>query len=718
MTSKALVYGDVSPNVIDGSSIWLMSITETLSRIFDETHLQLKMPVENGTLLSALDSIPSVVIHDVSGEKPLSADQAVKVLETIHDEVKPDVLVARGMDLCFHLSKSKKLREILWAYVTDLPFPVTKISKVNLNRLNTIATNSFRMFAQTEAARSYLESITPNAAGKTCLLPPMIPESTANKDSEPGSNFKMVYSGKLAKDWKTLEMLEIPTELKKLGIASELLVVGSKINASRDDPGWAKSMRDAIEIYDQDPKSGVRWLGAKSRAESMALISQADLGIGWRSSVLDSSLEISTKTLEYSSLGVPSLANKNADNCAFFPDGYDLFVSSEATAADAARVIKNHIQSTADWSSDLCSVAKQYSMAAASNRLERLFQRNGCLQKVESVKRTKVLIASHDFKFMGELIQSLKLDPNFELKIDSWDGLSEHDEKQSSKLADWADVIFCEWAGPSVNFFAERKRPGQRLITRLHGFEVRRGKWLLNAQLDKVDKIIFVSDYYRSFGTERLNFPLEKTTVIPNAVDVADLCRPKLDFARFTIGMVGIVPFLKRPDKALDVLEILLKEDSRFILRFKGRAPWEYPYEWNSALAKQQYLTFFSRINQSEILRHQVVFDQFSPDIGNWLRGVGFILSPSDHESFHLAPAEGMASGAIPLVWEREGAVDIFGQENCYPDAEAVADQILSIATGDDYEVYSSRVTEYATRWDIEKLISKWKSELIGFHEV
>ena len=33
-----------------------------------------------------------------------------------------------------------------------------------------------------------------------------------------------------------------------------------------------------------------------------------------------------------------------------------------------------------------------------------------------------------------------------------------------------------------------------------------------------------------------------------------------------------------------------------------------------------------------------------------WLRKVGWVLSLSDDESFHLAPAEGMASGAVPLV--------------------------------------------------------------------
>ncbi len=43
-----------------------------------------------------------------------------------------------------------------------------------------------------------------------------------------------------------------------------------------------------------------------------------------------------------------------------------------------------------------------------------------------------------------------------------------------------------------------------------------------------------------------------------------------------------------------------------------------------------------------------------------WLRRVGFVLSTSDDESFHVAPAEGMASRAVPVLRHWPGAETIY----------------------------------------------------------
>ena len=51
-----------------------------------------------------------------------------------------------------------------------------------------------------------------------------------------------------------------------------------------------------------------------------------------------------------------------------------------------------------------------------------------------------------------------------------------------------------------------------------------------------------------------------------------------------------------------------------------------------------------------------MVFDPAGRDVAAWLRRVGFVLSTSDDESFHLAPAEGMASGAVPALLPWPGA--------------------------------------------------------------
>jgi glycosyltransferase involved in cell wall biosynthesis len=54
------------------------------------------------------------------------------------------------------------------------------------------------------------------------------------------------------------------------------------------------------------------------------------------------------------------------------------------------------------------------------------------------------------------------------------------------------------------------------------------------------------------------------------------------------------------------------------------------------------------------------VFDDAGPDVPAWLRRIGFMLSTSDDESFHMAPAEGMASRAVPVIRHWPGAETIY----------------------------------------------------------
>ena len=723
--STAVVYGDISPNVVDGSSIWLMSITETLSKIFDEVHLQLKMKPDNYRLLQSVDSIENVVLHfPPNNTSPMGENAAVSVLESLVNEVGADILVSRGLNLGHAFSKSSTLAPILWAYITDLPFPVTKLSKNNIGRLQRIAANCRRVFVQTEAARSYLESIAPFAAGKTCLMLPMIPSEAFSREKIGDSygqsdKLRIVYAGKMAKDWKTLEMLEIPKHLKELGVESELLVVGDKINRDKADPSWHVRMKAALEKFAADPDSGVEWLGGVSRDESMTAISSAHIGLGWRTAVLDSSLEVSTKALEYSALGTPALVNYNDDSRSLFGSDYPFFIDARATSKDAADVIAKAANSLDLMSPIVRSKVASFSMDSAVDRLTRYFEAAGVIRhigKAAPVETIKVVIASHDFKFMGELVDALERNPRVEIKKDVWTSLHEHDENRSRSLVDWADVVLCEWCGPSVRWYAQHKRPGQRLISRLHGFELRGpGPWMKEIDWQAVDELIFVSQHYEEMAREQLPLQSTVTRVIPNAIDLVDFDREKLFGAQFHIGLVGYVPFLKRPDRAVSLFEELLELDDRYFLHIRGRAPWEYPHEWNKPLQKQLYFDFFSSIASNERLRDHVVFEDFGPDMASWFRKIGIVLSPSDVESFHLAPAEGMASRAVPIVWEREGSKSIFGP---YVDGgeDSAIRRILDLRDPEKFHEEGRKARGYASRWGVKKTISEWIDALTGQH--
>lgn len=719
--SSVVVYGDVSPNVIDGSSIWLMSVSEVLSGVFDDVHIQLKNYPQNRTLLSAIDEIDNIHVHSPEGidnDAALTTVAAAELVEKLVGETRATAVVVRGFQAAYDFSRNENISPMLWSYVTDLPFPPKKLSETSVQRLKHIGVHSRRVFAQTEAARSYWEALVPQSAGKVLLIPPMIPDYAYTSARKPQSTeqrpLQIVYAGKLAREWRTLEMLELPRELKKLGIESHLVVVGAKFNRSKDDPEWVGNMRNALEKANSDAGSGVTWLGALPRTESIDQIMNADLGFGWRTSELDSSLEVSTKALEYGAAGAAPIINETEDHQLLWGEDYPFLVRADDTIAVLAKKVATGLPRITEARQRAANESEYYSMNNARARFSTYFDRAGALSTVPRAKSAqphRVLVASHDLKFMGELMDFLTRNPSFEVRQDKWSTLHTHDAVVSQELAEWADIVFCEWAGPSLAWYSNNLPEGTRLISRLHRFELN-GPWMADVNWENVDKLVFVSEWVRNQALEKFKLDEEKTVILPNTVDLLDFDRPKTANARFTLGLVGMVPFLKRPDRALDLIEELAKIDERYTLRIKGRMPWEYPHVWNDSLERQLYLDFFDRIRKSEFLKEHVVFDSFSADIASWHRAIGFILSPSELESFHLAPAEGMAARTVPVFWEREGVREVFVNCPRNINGEDRVKLILKARNRDSFTEMGEEARGYADKWDVTTVMPQWEDLL------
>lgn len=716
---SVVVYGDVNANVIDGSSIWLVSITNVLSRIFNHVHLVLKCQIVDKTLLQSLEGIKNVTIHEPGSgtdEMGMIPGEAVKSIQRVVEEFSSPAIVARGFNICHEISQSQSLASLLWAYVTDIPYPPTKLSDTNASRLRRISTTARKVFAQTEAARSYLEAIVPEAAGKVVLMPPMIPDEAFLPINDSVDRclhqrpLRIVYAGKLAREWRTLEMLQLPKELAKLNVEAVLEVVGAKINYDSKEPAWADTMLHALEEADSDESSGVKWLGALPRSESMEHIRKADLGFGWRTAALDSSLEISTKALEYGAAGTVPLVNRTEEHCALWGAEYPFFVDAGDSISDVAKSLVFALPKLAEAQETARRASEHFSMAAAAKRLNHSFARAIGSPHSEGQSETRplrVVVASHDLKFMGELMEHLKESRRYEVRQDPWETLHKHDETLSRELADWADIVFCEWAGPALGWYSQNIAPTTRLISRLHRFELN-GPWMKQVRWENVTSMVFVSEWVRRTALEKFGMNGVKTFVIPNVIDLDDFDRPKVRNAEFTLGMVGYVPFLKRPDRALQLLEKLVEVDPRYTLRFKGRFPWEYPHVWNDPVQKQLYLEFFDRLSSSQILKERVAFDGFTADVASWFRGVGYILSPSELESFHLAAAEGMASRCIPLLWEREGVHDVFGPFASDLKEPNQIETILASQKFQDFKALGNEARSYASQWDTAVVLSQW----------
>lgn len=336
---------------------------------------------------------------------------------------------------------------------------------------------------------------------------------------------------------------------------------------------------------------------------------------------------------------------------------------------------------------------------------------------VRQRSNTNILIAGHDLKFAGGIIRSLESEGHTVI-LDSWQGHSQHDEELSREKLSHADVVFTEWTLGNAVWYSRNLHAHQRLVSRFHSQELFTD-YPKMIDTDRVEKFIFVGEHVKNIAVRDLGIPLAKSIVLPNPVEALDLAAPKDDDARFTLGLVGIVPAQKGLDRALDLLTALRAVDSRYRLRIKGKRPEDYI--WMSARPDEMayYESQYQRIEADALLRGAVTFDGHGPDMSRWYRDIGVVLSVSEFESFHMTLADGGASGAVPvsLAWP--------GSDQIYPDSwlfASVPEMAAHILTATRTTKEWKRHGDEASSWVSEHLSSKkvlpaLTSVILGDHQ-
>jgi glycosyltransferase involved in cell wall biosynthesis len=694
-TLRAIVYGDVNLNILDGSAIWVQSMSEALSRAGVDVRVLLKAPVETGRLVDPLRALPGVSVVDpftsgmTSERTPLSADADVSLIERLDGESPADLIVVRGLRLVTVAAASPRLRGRLWTYLTDIPQSPLDIDDEQRDRLAAIASASRWMLCQTEELRSLIEASIPGTGGRCVLWSPIVPAPAVAglESTTEGAPLRLVYTGKFAPLWNTLEMTRLPALLAEQGIAAEVHMVGDKIHDVPGDPEWSSRMRGALEST-----PGVVWHGGMPRQQAMALAASGDLGLSWRAPEMDASLELSTKVLEFGVLGVPVLLNRTPMHESLLGADYPLFVADESDIASACAQIARDPELLAVLGRRITESVAPYRMEAATERLRALLARTfpedpACVAAASQAvgRPLRVVVASHDLKFFTRIQEHLAELPGVELRLDHWEALSVHDSAASEAMAAWADVVICEWAGPNLVWYSRHKRAGQRLIVRLHRFELDAG-WLADVRTEAIDQVVCVSPFYAQLTAARTEWPADRIVVIPNWVDVEQFDRPKLTGAEFTLGMIGISPHRKRPDLGVEILARLRRRDRRYRLAVKSKMPWDYWWIWRKPEERAEAERLFHRLHDDPVVASAVTFDGFGSDVAAWLRRVGWVLSTSDDESFHLAPAEGMASGAVPVLLPWPGADTIYDTRWIHTDPATAADAIHEITVSGRWE--------------------------------
>jgi glycosyltransferase involved in cell wall biosynthesis len=305
-----------------------------------------------------------------------------------------------------------------------------------------------------------------------------------------------------------------------------------------------------------------------------------------------------------------------------------------------------------------------------------------------------ILFSGHDLKFIRGFVVHCESRPHYRVLIDEHPGHQITNPARSLELLPCADVIFCEWCLGNAVWYAQRKRPDQRLLIRLHHQEMELPyRWELNWQ--NVDAIIFTNlPHYERFCREQPEHKA-KALVIYCDVECEALDRDKLPWAEFNLGLVGMNPMRKRPDLALEILRRLRQNDSRYTLFFKTRMPWEYKWLWDRPHERDYFNAFFAGIEGSP-LRNSVIFDAHSDDMPTWYSKVGFILSTSDHEGSHQAVAEGMASGCVPIIRCWKGATPLYPQRFVFSSVNEAVELIRAYRTPQRYATEAAQAKKYA----------------------
>lgn len=667
MTKRVLICGNPDLNYIDGSSIWAQTIALAISKSQKaKVDFIAKSTPDRDELFGPLKSDPNIRIVDGTETKywrgranrrlsqPMMAELLVKL-----DFKKPyDAIVVRGLEIAAQLLKTPEILERCWLYLTDIPQNTSDYSSEQRKEMKRLGEGCNKLLCQTTGFVKLWKELVPSLSDdKFKLYTPVIPDLPENLTPIADRPQTAVYAGKFKGDWMTLEMASLWPEIHAKLSSSKLVVIGDKIHTEVEKPNYVKDMKHALEST-----KGLDWLGAQSREVVQQHLQNARVGLSWRHERMNETVEYSTKILEYGGAGCAAILNRNSLHEQLLGVDYPLFANNEKEFLEKLELALSDSEITQLASNSLRELAGRHTLSERSKEISKWLDEVPPPPKAKKV--IKILLAGHDLKFFTLLQKKLEASGQFEFVIDQWEGHTKHDEAKSKSLLEEVDVIFCEWCLGNIKWYSKNKLPNQRLIARFHAQESRT-PYLAESNWDNIDHISFVSEHTRKEALDIFKgFPLSKTSVIPNYLDTEKFTpKKKTGEARFTLGMIGVAPKSKRLDRALDLLESLLEVDGRYSLRVKGKHPLEYDWLLKREDELAYYSSVFERINSSPALRHKVIFDPPGDDINEWFSMVGFILSPSDFESFHMAIGEGMLTGAMPIIWDWDGAAEIWGDK-------------------------------------------------------
>jgi len=717
---KVLVYADVDLNLIDGSSIWLSSLTEMLSgpgeievSIVQKTRLVRDLVIGqsvNRTNVRLIDPWEEAASDHVFSkilarhkEERLSPETAAAIISKIESLWQHDAIIVRSIETGLCLCEIPRVASRLWVYMTD---PMRHSSPSEIEKTRKIYRDCERFLCQTEEAReAFLKIMEIEQSEKVSLLPPMIPKVSLS-DKPPLSAPKLGYSGKFSPPYMINEMLDAFEKICRLLPGAEMHVVGDKFHNSPPVKDFEKNISQRLTNT-----PGVIWHGGVSRQEASEILGLVHVASSWRDKSFDNSLEMSTKILEYSSQGIPVLMNPSTVQYRIFGPDYPCYVESETDFINKFSELISSPELYKKVSETVRGIAEQYTFESVYEGIIPLLRKSSSQASVQ--ERINILFSGHDFKFLKPILVHFDRHPSYNVLLDEHKGHVIRDTEKSANLLKQADMIFCEWCLGNAEWYSTHKRKEQLLIIRLHHQEINQDlPYLERIDWKNVDRIVFICPRNMELFLERIPEMKDRAVVIYNPIDCGDLGLSKLFGAGFNLGFVGLAPSRKSPHLALEIFETLRKQDSRYTLFFKGKSPEEYDWLWRKSEERSYYEAFYSSVKSSPH-SNSIVFDPCGVDMPAWYSKIGFLLSTSEHEGSHQAVAEAMASGAVPVIRNWEGADQLYPEQFIFSSIDEAVDLVTHWNKAGNYESGCEMVKENARiNFDASLIIEQYENLL------
>ncbi|MGE7586533.1 hypothetical protein [Peribacillus sp. NPDC101480] len=345
---KVLLFGFIDMNSMDGSAVFLSSLASTIALDSNiEVDLLLASPVKRDILIQPLEKFDNITILNPFVDPFFSAtddewvkkgvidfDIAEMLITHYWSQKGYDWLFVRSIETVEKIAKHKHIIKNTLVYATGLTHIGQDVDEEKFESIKNIYDQCAYFLCQTEEMCEFvIEILNLNKEkNKVSLLTPMIPNIESAERQTRLKN-KLVYTGKFDPDWKTIPIITAFKELKREIPNLSLDVAGDKFKWVKDDSQFKEEAAYLLKNTE-----GLTWYGALTRENAQQLIVNSDIGITWRSEEMDSSLELSTKLLEYGILRKAVIMNPTKMHIKLFGEDYPLYAVTEKDFRDAVKL--------------------------------------------------------------------------------------------------------------------------------------------------------------------------------------------------------------------------------------------------------------------------------------------------------------------------------------------------------------------------------------------